>query len=77
MLVFNPINRTPPLVMTQKIIISGFRTRKEIADILSISLRSLYNLLASEYFKDIIPKRGRLSPAHQRIIFDHCGIFYE
>ncbi|MFN7117962.1 MAG: hypothetical protein ACK4TA_14265 [Saprospiraceae bacterium] len=62
--------------MTQKVTIYGYRTRKEIAEILSISQRSLYNLLASEHFKDKIPKRGRLSPVHQRIIFNYCGILY-
>lgn len=62
--------------MNKKVPLNAYRTRKEIAVILGISLRSLYNLLSSEYFKDKIPKRGRLSPAHQRIIFDYCGILY-
>lgn len=59
------------------IVITGYRTRKEIAGILGISERSLYNLLTSESFKDKIPKNGRLSPAHQQIIFEYTGIPYE
>ncbi|MDX1939291.1 MAG: hypothetical protein SFU99_02000 [Saprospiraceae bacterium] len=62
--------------MLEKVTITGYRTRKEIAEILDISQRSLYTLLTSEYFKDKIPKRGRLSPEHQRMIFDYCGILY-
>jgi len=63
--------------MAKKITITGFRTRKEVAEILGISIRSLYNLLTSESLKDKIPKRGLLSPEHQKIIFDHCGISYD
>ncbi len=63
--------------MTARVTILGYRTRKEIAEILEISDRTLYNLLHSEYLKLKIPKRGRLSPIHQRIIFDFCGLSYQ
>jgi len=63
--------------MNKKVTITGFRTRKEVAEILDISIRSLHNVLNSEYFKDKIPKRERLSPVHQRIIFDYFGILYD
>ena len=61
----------PPIV-----VINGYRTRKELAQILGITTRTLYNMLTSEAFKDKIPKRGRLSPAHQQLIFDYAGIPY-
>lgn len=60
--------------MTQTVTITGFSTRKEVAAIIQLSERSLYNLLSSEKFKDLIPKGDRLSPAHQQLIFEHCGI---
>jgi len=60
--------------MTQKISIMGFRTRKEVATIVKLSDKSLYNLLSSEKFKDQIPKGEQLSPAHQVLIFEHFGI---
>jgi len=65
-----------PIVMPNKVIIAGFRTRKEVAAIIGLSERSLYNLLSSEKFKDKIPKGEQLSPAHQVLIFEHCGIPY-
>ncbi|HMO39355.1 MAG TPA: hypothetical protein PKC76_08100 [Saprospiraceae bacterium] len=64
--------------MSKKVvIINGYRTRKEVAEILDINERTLYELLKSDYFKDKIPARARLSPAHQRLIFDYCGIEYK
>jgi hypothetical protein len=63
--------------MTQKIIISGFRTRKEVRTIVHLSPKGFYNLLTSEPFKEVIPKKQQLSPAHQALIFTHLGIPYE
>ncbi len=63
--------------MNQKIRISGFRTRKEVAAIVKLTERSLYNLLSSEKFKDKIPKGEQLSPARQVLIFEHYGIPYK
>lgn len=60
--------------MPNKVMITGFRTRKEMAAIIGLSERSLYNILSSEKFKDKIPKGEQLSPAHQVLIFDHYGI---
>ena len=62
--------------MNQKVSITGFRTRKEVAAIVKLSDKSLYNLLSSEKFKDNIPKGEQLSPAHQVLIFEHYGIPY-
>lgn len=63
--------------MSEKVIISGFRSRKEIAEILQVSERTLFKLLNTEYFIGKIPKNKKISPAHQRIIFDYFGITYE
>ncbi|HMN90875.1 MAG TPA: hypothetical protein PKE68_12700 [Saprospiraceae bacterium] len=60
----------------QLVVIKGYRTRKDLAQILGITERTLYNLLTSEVFKDVIPKRGRISPAYQQLIFEHVGIPY-
>ncbi|HMO41590.1 MAG TPA: hypothetical protein PKE17_19415 [Saprospiraceae bacterium] len=60
----------------QLVVIKGYRTRKDLAQILGITERTLYNLLTSEVFKDVIPRRSRISPAHQQLIFEHVGIPY-
>ena len=54
-----------------------FRTRQELASILGISTRKLYSILNAEDLKGRIPKRNRLSPYHQKIVFDKFGIPYD
>ncbi len=77
LLLLNVIYIPKCIVMKKKIIIiQGFRTRKEVADILNISERTLYVLLKSDAFRHKIPPRTRLSPSQQRLIFDHFGIRY-
>lgn len=61
---------------TKVIVISGYCSRKEVASILKISERALFKLLTSDALKDKVPKRERLSPAHQQLIFERAGIPY-
>ena len=58
----------------KEIIIEGFTTRQELAKNLNLSERELYDYLNDPYFEDKIPKRCRLSPAHQKIIYAYAGL---
>jgi hypothetical protein len=60
----------------QFIVINGYRTRQEVATLLGISPRALYNILTGDALADKIPKRGRLAPAHQQLLYDHIGVPY-
>ncbi len=75
-LLLNLMNNGQVMLPKQLVVIKGYCTRKDLAQILGITARMLYNLLTSEVFKDVIPKRGRISPAHQQLIFEHVGIPY-
>jgi transcriptional antiterminator len=51
------------------------RTREEIAKIIGISTRKLYNdIQKNEKLREKIPKRGLLAPPLQQEIFKHYDI---
>ena len=52
-----------------------FKTRKEVAEEIGISIRKLYSDIQDcELLREKIPKRGLLYPEHVRHIKSHYGL---